>query len=108
MENKWVLKKTSALEFISPNANKLTKYLKKVQGPDILSKFDPIVKGKLKESKVSYLSPPFVNETLQAGILLVAHTRSEIRREFINSNFLKIILKNNKGLCEAAVGNKKK
>jgi hypothetical protein len=41
-----------------------TKYKKT---PDILVQFSPIIKGKIKKSKVSYLSPtgPFTTETLQ-------------------------------------------
>jgi hypothetical protein len=98
------LKKTS--EFINhirtttkQNTEIVTKYKKT---PDILVQFSPIIKGKIKKSKVSYLSPtgPFTTETLQvisfifnskAGILLVASTRAEVRRSFINK------------LCEAAI-----
>lgn len=61
--------------------------------PDTLIQFDPMVQGRVTKTLVTYLSPTggFTTETLQAGILLVAHTRAEVRREFINR------------LCEAAV-----
>jgi hypothetical protein len=63
------LKKTS--DFINhirtttkQNTEIVTKYKKT---PDVLVQFSPIIKGKIKKSKVSYLSPtgPFTTETLQ-------------------------------------------
>jgi hypothetical protein len=75
---------------LTENTNQVQKYQKT---PDILIQFDPLVQGRIKKSLVTYLSPSggFTTETLQAGILVVAHTRAEIRRQFINR------------LCEAAV-----
>eukprot|EP00761_Pharyngomonas_kirbyi_P008004 gb/GECH01008015.1/.p1 GENE.gb/GECH01008015.1/~~gb/GECH01008015.1/.p1 ORF type:complete len:140 (+),score=18.59 gb/GECH01008015.1/:1-420(+) len=52
-----------------------------------------MIRGKIKRSLVTYLSPheAFTVETLQAGVLLVAHTRPNVRRNFIDR------------LCAAAV-----
>ncbi|KAL9653003.1 hypothetical protein ABK040_015518 [Willaertia magna] len=65
----------------------------RTQGSDVLLQFSPIVTGQIKQSQVTYISPhaAYTVETLQAGVLLVAHTRADIRRKFINR------------LCDAAV-----
>eukprot|EP01080_Neovahlkampfia_damariscottae_P004269 gene4269-7605_t len=108
-ENKWKERTNVLLKHLSPNLKKTSDLLSHIQittkenidttvqkykkTPDVLIQFSPLIKGKLKKSKVSYLSPtgPFTTETLQAGILLVASTRAEVRRAFINK------------LCEAAI-----
>jgi hypothetical protein len=64
----------------------------KPKGPDVLLQFSPMVTGHVKKSMVTYISPHSASgETLQAGVLLVASTRADVRRQFINR------------LCEAAV-----
>lgn len=61
-------------------------------GSDVLVQFSPLVTGRIQRSLVTYLTPHTATaESLQAGILLVASTRADIRRQFINR------------LCDAAV-----
>jgi hypothetical protein len=61
-------------------------------GSDVLVQFSPLVTGRIQRSLVTYLTPHTATaESLQAGILLVASIRADIRRQFINR------------LCDAAV-----
>jgi len=74
------------------NNNNNTEIEHKHRGPDVLLQFSPLITGHVKKSMVTYISPHSSSgETLQAGVLLVASTRADIRRQFINR------------LCEAAV-----
>ncbi|KAL0490466.1 protein transport protein HofB [Acrasis kona] len=61
-------------------------------GSDVLLQFSPLVTGHVKRSLVTYIGPHSASaESLQAGVLLVASTRADVRRQFINR------------LCEASV-----
>ncbi|KAF0976915.1 hypothetical protein FDP41_004210 [Naegleria fowleri] len=68
----------------------------RIGGSDVLLQFSPLVTGQVRHSQVTYISPHSASESadstsLQAGILLVASTRADVRRAFIER------------LCQAAV-----
>jgi len=68
----------------------------RTRGSDVLLQFSPMVTGQVRQSQVTYISPHSASESadsssLQAGVLLVASTRADLRRSFINR------------LCQAAV-----
>jgi len=96
MKTRDMLNKGSSLSTTDNQRNENKSFIISSQSnivPDTLVQFSPFLQDTFKKSKVSYLSPngPFQTETLQAGVLLVAHPRSEVRRKFLNR------------LCEAAV-----
>ncbi|KAG2388316.1 hypothetical protein C9374_000480 [Naegleria lovaniensis] len=68
----------------------------RIGGSDVLLQFSPLVTGQVRHSQVTYISPHSASESadstsLQAGVLLVASTRADVRRAFIER------------LCQAAV-----
>ncbi|EFC46998.1 predicted protein [Naegleria gruberi] len=68
----------------------------KTSGADVLLQFSPLVSGQIKQAQVTYISPHSASESadstsMQAGVLLVASTRADLRRAFIER------------LCQAAV-----
>lgn len=112
--NKWLRRAKTIMQHISPKLSQVHSKIQHINKPnissskklstlaqqrlqrkdsDVLTQFSPLVSGKIKKSLVTYLSPhqAYTAETLQAGVLLVAHTRAEVRRQFINR------------LCKAAI-----
>lgn len=92
------------MSHFSPNVHHTSKLISKAatrtspqaprskRGSDVLVQFSPLVTGQIQRSLVTYLTPHSASaESLQAGVLLVASTRADIRRQFINR------------LCDAAV-----
>jgi hypothetical protein len=108
-QDKWKSRLQVMLNHISPTVHQTRKLIaqsvskeskkkaaesvkNKTTGSDVLVQFSPLVTGQIQRSLVTYLTPHSASaESLQAGVLLVASTRADIRRQFINR------------LCDAAV-----
>ncbi len=91
---KTVIKRTKSVHLrdlsTNPQISDRTKAV--TRGSDVLVQFSPLVTGQTHRSLVTYLTSHSASaESLQAGVLLVASTRADIRRQFINR------------LCDAAV-----